>query len=87
MRRVKLEVACREGALMETSRVINFTTDLALSLPTNTPERAREELDAMLYTTLKQTHAEVHCVAEKLQKGYEKSLADIIWQGTDLAKM
>jgi hypothetical protein len=83
----RLEPPCRQGAFLEASRIVNSVTDIAQTLPANTSRQTRDELDGILYTALKQARAEVHCVAGKLEYGYEKSFADIIRRGTDLAKM
>jgi hypothetical protein len=81
------EALCRQGAFLEASRIINSLTEIAGTLPANASRQTRDELDAILYTALKQARAEVHCVAGKLEYGYEKSFADIVRRGTDLAKM
>jgi hypothetical protein len=83
----QLEVRCRQGAFLEASQIINSVTDIATNLPSSALERTRGELDAILYTALKQARAEVHCVTGGLPEGYEQSFADILRRGTDLARM
>ncbi|NJK45791.1 MAG: hypothetical protein HC933_17365, partial [Pleurocapsa sp. SU_196_0] len=82
----QLEVRCRQGAFLEASQIINSVTDIATNLSSSTSERIRDELDAILYTALKQARAEVHCVTGGLPDGYEQSFADILRRGTDLAR-
>ena len=79
--------ACRQGAFLEASSIINSVVDIALSLPQGTPERTRKELDTVLYTALGQAKSEVHCVAGALEHGYGRSFAEIVRRGADLARM
>jgi hypothetical protein len=78
--------ACRSGAFVEASRIVNSVVEIAQALPANTPERTRAELDTVLYTALKQAKSEVHCVTGGLSYGYERSYAAVISRGIALAR-
>ncbi|MGL4230613.1 MAG: hypothetical protein ACRDAM_22000 [Casimicrobium sp.] len=77
---------CRAGAFVEASSIVNSVVEIAMALPPNTPERTRAELDAVLYTALKQAKSEVHCVVGALSFGYERAYAGVIKRGVGLAQ-
>jgi hypothetical protein len=78
---------CRAGAFVEASKLINSLVQMAKDLPPQTPKSVFAELDTMLYTSLEQARAEVHCVAGGLQFGYEKAYAGIMRYGAALARV
>jgi hypothetical protein len=83
---VSAKTACRQGAFVEAQSIVNSVVDIAMALPSNTPERTRNELDTILYTAFKQAKAEVHCVAGSLSHGYEKSFANPFKRAVALAQ-
>lgn len=82
-----LAVACRVGAFVESSSIINSVIEIAAALPPDTPERTQNELNSVLYTALKQAQSEVHCIQGGLSYGYQESYAAIIERGAQLAQL
>jgi hypothetical protein len=77
---------CRAGAFVEASKLVNSLVMLAKDLPPQTPKSVYAEIDTMLYTSLQQAAAEVHCVTGGLQFGYEKAYAGVMRYGAALAQ-
>jgi hypothetical protein len=82
-----LAVACRVGAFVESSSIINSVIEIAAALPPDTPERTQNELNSVLYTALKQAQSEVHCIQGGLSYGYQEAYAAIIERGAQLAQL
>ena len=82
----RASIPCRTGAFMEASAILNSVLDISNSLPQDTSEQTRAELDTILYTVFKQAKSEVHCVAGGLQYGYDRAFADTFRRGVQLAK-
>jgi hypothetical protein len=79
-------LACRSGAFLEASAILNSVIEITQRLPHDSPAAVRSELDIILYTALKQAHSEVACVQTVLTHGYHQSFAEIIERATVLAK-
>jgi len=83
---VQAEFACRSGAYMQASAILGSLLEVSRQLPADTPERARQELDGILYVAMKQARAEVHCVAGTLPRGYDRALAETMQHSVALAR-
>lgn len=79
--------ACRSGAFVEAVAILNSVDEISHKLPASTEERTRAELDTVLFTALKQAHAELPCVAGVLSHGYDRAYAETIDRAVTLARM
>jgi hypothetical protein len=82
-----LSTACRQGAFLEASSIINSLVEVYRALPPNAPPTVLIELDSALYVALKQANADAHCVAGGLRHGYDQSFAEILERGATVAEM
>lgn len=79
--------ACRTGAFVEASAVLNSTMEITDALAFDAANKIRTQIDNLLYTALKQAHSEVHCVKGVLRHGYHRSFLQIIERATLMAKV
>lgn len=82
-----LDAACRQGAFLEASSILNSVIEISFALSADVPEHTRRELDSILYTALKQARTEVHCVQGGLGHGYHEDFAQIIERSGQLASL
>jgi hypothetical protein len=79
--------ACRNNAFLDADKLIGAVLEIAKNLPTETSQATRQQLDFVLFISLKQAREEVHCVKNSLARGYDKTFSNTIRDGMNLAKM